>query len=305
MVFRAEDAVAAVGGGDDRPQPASPRRRSGDADPAEHAGRQSAFKSIPGVAAVGRSEQPAFVAAVDQGPGLALDPPGRGVENARVEGVQLQVGGAGVGRDGKNVFPGLAAVGRAVDAPFRIAAEDLAEDGHPQAIRIGWMDADPADRAYALEADVLPGFAGVGRAVHAVTDRNVAPRAGRPGADVDHVRVARRHRHRSYRPSSEVAVGQVLPGAAGVRGPPYAAAGRPHVEGVRVRYMAGNRRYTPSAAGSDEPELESFEEFGFGLTPCRSRTGGGYNEHEGGRWTRDHHEAPSLRPGRPTAVGGC
>ena len=111
VVLGAEDAAAAFRRCDDRPQTAAPRRRRGDADPAEDTGGQAALELLPGVAAVRRAEQAALVAAVDQGPGLALDPPGRGVEDAGIEGVELQVGDPGVVRDVEHLLPGCPAIG--------------------------------------------------------------------------------------------------------------------------------------------------------------------------------------------------
>ena len=94
-------------------------------------------------------------------------PANRMLRVGRVEG---DVDGAGVGVLEEHLLPGLAAVGRAVDAALRVRAEGVAEHGREGDVGVGRVDDHRADLALLLP-DVLPGLAGVGRFVDAVARR--------------------------------------------------------------------------------------------------------------------------------------
>ena len=100
------------------------------------------------------------------------------------------------------------------------------------------------------QADVLPRLAGVGGLVHADAGRDVAARARRPGADVDHVRdrigaTAIAPIEPASKKPSEMFV-QVVPASVG---PPHAAAGAAHVVELLV---AGTPATAVDAAAAAE-----------------------------------------------------
>jgi hypothetical protein len=208
----------------------------------------------PGVAAVGALPQAGAGAATLQTVGGAAHAPGAGVEDARVGRVHHQVDGAGVLVDEEHALPGLAAVLAAVDAALRVGAEEVAEHRGIDEVGVLGMDAHARDVARVLQADVLPGPAGIGGLPHAVAVRDVAAHGLLAGADVDHVGVPLGDGHGADR-AAEEAVRDVLPGVAAVLGLPHAAACGSEVVGVAVAHEAaretGHRRGAATAVGAD------------------------------------------------------
>ena len=151
-------------------------------------------------------------------------------------------------------LPRLPAVPRAVDPALRVRAEGLAEDGRPGDVRVRRVDDHRADLA-GLLADVPPGLPGVGGLVDAVPLRDVAPDVRLARADVDDVRVGRRHRDRADR-ARRLVVEDGLPPDAAVRGLPHPARGRGRVVGERVAGHAGHARNAPARGRADQPVLE-------------------------------------------------
>ncbi len=250
---------AALLGLDQGPDPVGVGRRDGDADAALDPLGQPLGQLLPAVAAVLGAPQAAVLAAAVEGPRLALHLPDGGVEDARVGGVHGQVDGAGAVADVEHLLPARAAVARAEDAALLVGAEDVAEGGDVDHVGIRRVDADAADLAGLAQADVAPAVAGVGRAVDADPRRDVAARAGRAGAGVDHVGVRGRHRHGADRAGLELLVGDVGPAQAAVGGLPDAAAGRAHVEQLALAGHAGDRGDPAAAVGADVAEPEPFE----------------------------------------------
>src|SRR6185503_14176107 len=94
--------------------------------------------------------------------------PEGGVEDARVGGVHRQVAGAGLCVDEQHPLPGFPAVLRAVDSAIvvRRPARSLGRDVYEVAVLR--VDTDGRDLLRWLEADVLPGPAGVGGLIDAI-----------------------------------------------------------------------------------------------------------------------------------------
>ena len=122
------------------------------------------------------------------------------------------------------------------------------------------MDADGADLPGVVEPDELPRLAAVGRLVDAAAGGHVAAHAVGAGADVDHVRIRIGDGDRAHRSDRNLAVGDRRPGRAAVGRPEQAAAGDAHVERLRLRRHAGDRRDASAARRTDEPILHPLEE---------------------------------------------
>src|SRR5215469_16298381 len=94
--------------------------------------------------------------------------------------------------DIEDAIPRLAAIARAEEAALLIWAVGVAESGDVDNVGIRWVDAYFANIAGVFEAEMLPGFAGVGGLVNAVTVGDVATNGSLAHANIDHVGVGGR-----------------------------------------------------------------------------------------------------------------
>src|SRR5687767_4595668 len=100
--------------------------------------------------------------------------PHRRVEDARIVRVDREVDRARALVAVQHALPRLPAVARTEHAAFGIWSVRVPERRDVRRVGILGMDADLADVARLLEAEMRPGLARVRRAVHAVTVRDVA-----------------------------------------------------------------------------------------------------------------------------------
>ena len=191
-VVRAVEAALFALRLDQRPDAVRVRRRDRNRGLAEDPGRKAAFDLLPTVAAVLAAVDAAIFAPGDHRPGFPLGAPGAGVEDARVVRVQLDVHETGAVGEEEHLFPALAAIGGAEHPALLVRSEDVAERGGVGGVRILGMDGDGADLSRIPKAEVPPGLPGVGRAVDAVADRDVAARAHGPRAHIDDIHIGRR-----------------------------------------------------------------------------------------------------------------
>ena len=179
----------------------------------------------------------------------------------RVRRVHPQIGGARLRIHLEYVLPGLAAVRRAVNAPFLTGTPDLPLHADVGNIVILRMDPDARYLARVRQAYVGPGVTGVGRLVDsvAVTRRHAANRFfTRP--NVNDVCVGLGNRDGADRANIKVPVRDVFPTDSCVFGLPDAAAGGAHVIELRVIGHASHGRHSPAAIGPDHPPLHNVEE---------------------------------------------
>src|SRR5207302_2653581 len=127
-------------------------------------------------------------------------------------------------------------------------------------IRVARVHADPADVSRVIQAQMRPGLPRVGRAIHAVTVRDVAADAALAHPDVDHVRVRLRDADAADGRAFEKAIGRVLPVLPAVLRLPDAPAGRAEVEGVAVVRITDDGRDAAAAVGSGVTPFEMIEE---------------------------------------------
>ena len=168
------------------------RTRDVERDAAVGARRQPvAGQLVPRLAGVSAlPDRAAGTAAVEAAAGAA-PLVARRVDDAGVHRIEDDVGEAGVVVDELDVVPGLAAVGRLVDAAFRVRAEEMAERRDVDRVGVLRIDDDARDRLRLFQPDVGEGLAAVGRLVDAVAERRGLAVVRLAGADVDDVRVAR------------------------------------------------------------------------------------------------------------------
>src|SRR5690606_36812763 len=120
--------------------------------------------------------------------------------------------------------------------------------------------AAPADRAVALEPEVLPGAAAVGRLVDAVALHDVPAQLDLAHADVDDVGVRLAHGDGADRRAADLAVGDRAPGQPAVGRLPQPAAGRAEVVLVRPGDAACRGDRATAAVGADVAPSEPGEE---------------------------------------------
>ena len=211
--------------------------RDGEADAAEVALRQAVVlgQPLPAVAAVVGDVEPRARPAGAEEPGPAPVVPQCGEELVRVGGVHHQLGAAAALVGVEDALPGLAAVGGPEDAALGVLAPLLALGGDVGDVGVGGMQDDAADALGLVEPQVMPGAAGVERAVDAVADRSAVARVAFAGAHPDDVRVAPEDRDGADR-RHRLVVEDRLEGQAAVGRLPDAAGRAPDVDHLGVRF---------------------------------------------------------------------
>lgn len=66
-----------------------------------------------------------------------------------------------------------------------------------KALRVARIDGHVCNLLSVTQAEMRPGFTGVGRTVYSVADSEIGALQALAAADVDHIRVARRNRERA------------------------------------------------------------------------------------------------------------
>src|ERR1041384_2321080 len=229
-----------VSGLDERVDPVGIHLRNGQAHLAHGLlGEPVAADPLPGGAAVLGDEEPASRAAALPAPGVELELPHSGPEDARVSGVHDQVGRAGRIVDEEHPLPGLPAVHGAVDAALGLRPVAVALGGGEDDVRVGGVDHDPRDAAGVLEAHEGPVLPGVGGLVDPPAHRDVAPDPRLAGAGPDDVGVGRGRRERADR-GDRLVVEDRLPVDAAVAALPDPARCGAGVVGERIADDAGH-----------------------------------------------------------------
>ncbi len=237
-VVRKKDA--AVGGFDDRVDPTGVR--SGNRYPhlAPEWRRQAArLRQLrPGLAAVARLEEPAPGPAARQRMRRTEDLPESGIEDVRICRIHRQVCGASLLVPEEHVLPALAAIDRFEDAAFRARTVGIAQHGRVDDVRVGGVDAQPADDHASRQADVRPGATGICGLVDAVSLDDVAAQLDFAHAGIHHVRLRFGDGDRADRRGLEESVRHRSPGDSPIGRFPKSAARRAEVVLVRVGWSS-------------------------------------------------------------------
>ena len=188
--------------------------------------RRRAPSTCSAVVALGEAAARRLVGAVAAGAkltALAAEVPHAGEQMFRVRRIHRDRRAAGREvRALEDQRPGLAAVGRLVDAAVRRVAPQLARRAGVDGVAV-LRDRRRCSRcARVRQAHVGPGLAAVGRFVDAVADRDGVARPALAGADPDHLRVGRIERDRADR-LHRLLVEHRLEGRAAVDRLPHAA----------------------------------------------------------------------------------
>ncbi len=132
------------------------------------------------------------------------------------------------------------------------------------------MHPDTRDLTGVLEPHPLPRRSTIGRAVHAVAVRDVAPDRGFTHSDVDHIRIRRRDRDRAHRAGLEVLVREIAPRESAVVRSPYSTAARAEIELAIVSGDSSHCSCATSPIRSDRaiPQAGELLGNGCGIRPC-------------------------------------
>ena len=147
---------------------------------------------LPCHAAVARHEQPAARAAALASPGVDLELPHPGEEDARIARIHRDLRAAGVLVHEERALPRRAAVGRPEYAALRLRAVRGAQRACEDDLRVRGIDDDTPDAARLLQTHAGPGLACVRRLVDAVANRDVTANPRLARARPHDVRIGRR-----------------------------------------------------------------------------------------------------------------
>ena len=246
------DVERAVGRLDERIDPIAVAGREGDGEAApgplgqalgvvgvELGPRLAAVRGAVQRAAGGRVRR---VAARAERPALAAEVPRAGEQDVRVLRIHGERRAAGRQvRALQDQAPGLAAVGRLVEAAVGAVAPQLARHADVDDVAVAGIDQNFGDVLGVRQAHVGPGLAAVGGLVDPVADRDGVAHPGLAGADPDGVGMGGIDRDGADR-LRRLLVEDRLEGRAAVLGLPHAAA-RPRRRRGRGDRCARGRRW--------------------------------------------------------------
>ena len=209
----------------------------------------------PGAAAVRGLVNARAGAAGQQRPDAAPPLVGGRVHDVGVDGVELDVGHAGVSVDGQDGLPAVAAIFRPVEPALTAGRPERAFGGDEHRVPVARVDQDLADVLRGCEAGLVPGAAAVAAHVHAVAPGHVAPAHILSRAHPHNVRIGRVDRDGADR-VGRLIVKDGRPRYARVRGLPDAAGTDRDVPGGGVAWVdrdvgdaAAHERRTDFAEG--------------------------------------------------------
>ncbi len=197
-------------------------RRDGQADPPLVAGGKSLVDLPPGRSRIGRAVQSRLGAAVDQGPDMPPPLIGRGIKQVGIPRIEHDVGHAGVGADGQDGLPRLAAVGRLVEPSIAARHPERPLRSDIDDLRVTRVDHDPGDVLRGFQADPGKTRPAINRLVEPVAVPDAPLAVVFASADPDHQVIAGIDGDAADR-VRPVTVEDRRPGGSGIRGFPYPA----------------------------------------------------------------------------------
>ncbi len=268
-VRRAPEAAGALAELDPRVEDVRVLRRDRQPDLAHLLLGQPLLQPAPGLAAVGRLVDPRLGAAVHQRCDVAEALVGRGVEHVGIARIADHVVHAGVLPGGEDRSPGLAGVGRLVQAALTARRPERPLHGDDQPFRVARVDEDLRDVLGRLEPAPLPALSSVATAVDPVAVADVSAADVLPGPDPDRLRVPRVDGDTADRVRALI-VEDRCPGGPCVGRLPDVAAAHGDDPGALVLRGDGDVGDAPRhQRGPDAAQLEPFEGLGGHARLCR------------------------------------
>jgi hypothetical protein len=201
--------------------------------------------------------------------------------------------------DEERAVPCLAAVRAAEHAALIALLMNVALGRDHHDVGVGRIDEDGRDLLCEIEAKVRPGAPGIGGLVDAdpLVDRAAGDHVAR--ADVDHVRIRRRHLDGADRRHVLDRIEDRVPGLPRAGGLPDAGGGKTDVERARLADRARHSGHASCAERSHVAPLQSREQLGTeglrGAQHEQDHRREGSTENKGGRCEALQHGRVSLR----------
>ena len=231
------------------------RLRHADADPG-HGFIRRRRDLLPRGAAVAREVERGLLAPVVEAPRLAAEGPHAGVDVPGVRQVDVDVRAPRVFVDEEHVFPRLPAVRRPEDATLPVGPPLVAHGTDERNVGVARVDDDALDALAVIEADMGPGGAAVGRAVHAVAVRDRVAGIALAGTEPDDV-VVRGGKCQGTDRIRVLVLPLGLESHTAVAGLPDAPVGAPNPEGAWVTRHADDGGYASAHVhGTDVTPLD-------------------------------------------------
>ncbi len=188
------------------PDPPRPCWRGGNSHSALDSSRQTASQFSPALSAVGRFVEAIGRATAINTPGTDDDLPNASIENARVVGIDIQVGGTALLVHKENSLPVLPAILGSEDTPLPARPEDGSQRGHVDPVGISGIDADSGNVPGLIQANVAPGLSRILRFVNTISVRDVISQTGFSSSHIENIRIRRGNRDCAYRSSAKIRV---------------------------------------------------------------------------------------------------
>ena len=149
------------------------------------------------------------------------------------------------------MFPFLAAVfgseNSSCKTRFFVGAKGITESPHINPIRILRMHPNFADVTGFPEADIFPGFSGIGRFINTIAKRNITPDCRFTHPCINHIWIRMSNRQSTNRSTLQKAVGNIFPVCSSVFGFPDTACRRTKIKDLWIIRVTCDRYHTSSA----------------------------------------------------------
>ena len=182
--------------------------------------------------------------------------PGRGKKNPGIIRIHRDVNRARLVSLVQDQLPVLAAVCRAVYAPFGVGSEGVTHGSNINNVGVFGVYPDLTDVSGVFQSNVCPCSTCIGGSVDPVTVRDVYPNRGLSGTGIDNIGVAFGHGQRTDRCAGQITVRDTLPVGAPVGRFPYAPGAGPEVKRHLICWVSSHGDHPPPAGWSYASPLQ-------------------------------------------------
>ena len=214
-------------------------------------------KVFPSIAAIGAFPEFGIRAAAVHAVPIAGHVPGTGVDDARVIGVEDEVGSARLIVNVEDFFPALAPVHAAEYAAHFVGFPEVAQSSYVQHVGVFGVDPNAGNVPGILQANAFPGRPCIGGFPKPSSGSDVVAQGLFAFPYVDDVGVALRHGHRTNG-TAKVFVADVVPGLACILGAPDSPTNGTEVVQIGITAYASSSAGTPTAEGAELTPAEAF-----------------------------------------------